>query len=72
MSMHYELIHTAHSLEPNETEIIFMLAEVSGCIGLMHDAQKYAEQYLEMDPDGAYIEDAMEILDFVGLEQDRQ
>lgn len=60
----YELIHTAYSIEPNEAEIIFMLAEVSGCIGHIHDAQKYAAQYLEMEPEGAYIEDAMEILEF--------
>ncbi|MGN7477932.1 tetratricopeptide repeat protein [Solibacillus silvestris] len=61
----YELIHTAYSLEPNEPEIIFMLAEVSGCIGHIADAQKYAAQYLEMEPDGMYIEDASEILEFV-------
>lgn len=61
----YELIHTAYSLEPNESEIIFMLAEVSGCIGHIADAQKYAAQYLEKEPTGAYIEDALEILDFV-------
>ncbi|WP_336045759.1 tetratricopeptide repeat protein [Solibacillus ferritrahens] len=61
----YELIHTAYSLEPNEAEIIFMLAEVSGCIGHIADAQKYAARYLEMEPNGAYIEDASEILEFV-------
>lgn len=61
----YELIHTAYSLEPNEGEIIFMLAEVSGCIGHIADAQKYAAQYLEMEPNGTYNEDASEILEFV-------
>ena len=38
----YELIHTAYSMEPNEPEMVFMLAEVSGCIGHIADAQKYA------------------------------
>lgn len=61
----YELIHTAYSLEPNEAEMVFMLAEVSGCIGHIADAQKYAAKYLEMEPNGAYIEDASEILEFV-------
>lgn len=61
----YELIHTAYSKEPNEAEIIFMLAEISGCLGLIHDAQKYAAQYVELEPEGFYIEDALEILDFV-------
>ncbi|MEO4054527.1 tetratricopeptide repeat protein [Solibacillus sp. CAU 1738] len=66
----YELIHTAHSLDPNDADIIFLLADVSGCIGLVHDAKKYAEKYLELAPDGMYALDAYEILDFVEIEQD--
>ncbi len=66
----YELIHTAHSIEPSEAEIVFMLAEVSGCIGHITDAQKYAAKYLEMEPDGAYMEDAEEILDFADFVAD--
>lgn len=66
----YELIHTAYSLDPNEPELIFMLAEVSGYIGLMHDAKKYAEKYLEIEPDGMYAMEACEILDFVEYERD--
>ncbi|WP_332648636.1 tetratricopeptide repeat protein [Lysinibacillus sp. 54212] len=66
----YELIHTAYSLDPNEPELIFMLAEVSGCIGLMHDAKKYAEKYLELEPNGMYAMEASEILDFVEYERD--
>lgn len=65
----YELIHTAYSLEPNESEIIFVLAEVSGCVGMMQDAQKYASKYLELEPNGMYVEDAMDILDFVNLDE---
>ncbi len=66
----YELIHTAYSLEPSNAEIIFLLADVSGCLGLIHDAQKYAEQYLAQEPEGIYALDAYEILDFVEFEQD--
>lgn len=65
----YELIHTAHSLEPSNAEILFLLADVSGCLGLIHDAKKYAEQYLEQEPEGMYALDAYEILDFVEFEQ---
>lgn len=64
----HELIHTAYSLEPSEPEITFMLAEVSGCMGLMHDAKKYADKYLAQAPDGVYAQDAHEILEFVDLE----
>ncbi|ATP41735.1 transcriptional regulator [Solibacillus sp. R5-41] len=68
----YELIHTAYSKEPNEAEIVFMLAEISGCLGLMHDAKKFAAQYLEMEPGGSYNEDALEILDFVHYVSDEE
>ncbi|MER2107733.1 MAG: tetratricopeptide repeat protein [Solibacillus sp.] len=64
----YELIHTAYSLEPGESEILFMLAEVSGCMGLMHDAQKYAQMYVDQEPDGMYASEALDILDFVNIE----
>lgn len=65
----YELIHTAYSLEPSNSEIVFLLADVSGCLGLMRDAKKYAEQYLAQEPDGIYALDAYEILDFVEYEE---
>ncbi|NLY78435.1 MAG: tetratricopeptide repeat protein [Lysinibacillus sp.] len=65
----YELIHTAYCLEPDEPEHIFYLAEVSGCLGLMSDAKKYAEKYLEIEPNGYYSMEAREIVDFVEFEQ---
>ena len=61
----YELIHTAYSLDPNDEEILFVLAEASGCIGLMGDAKKYAQKYLDKSPNGVYAEDAIDILEFV-------
>ena len=66
----YESIHTAHSLEPSESEYVFFLAEVSGCLGIAHDAKKFAEMYLEMDPDGFYAYEANEILDFIEYEDE--
>ena len=66
----HELIHTAYHLDPNEPEIVFMLAEVSGCIGMIHDAKKYALMYLDMEPEGMYAVEARELLDFVELEKD--
>lgn len=63
--MAYELIHSAYSLDPNDEEIVFVLAEASGCIGLMGDAKKYAQKYLDIAPDGVYAEDAIDILEFV-------
>lgn len=65
----YELIHSAYCIEPDEPEHIFYLAEVSGCIGLMHDAKKYAEKYLEIEPNGYFAMEAREIIDYVQFEQ---
>ena len=64
----YELIHTAYHLDQNEPEIVFMLAEVSGCMGMLHDAKKYATKYLEMSPEGMYSFEAMDIIDFTEQE----
>ncbi|RHW36645.1 tetratricopeptide repeat protein [Lysinibacillus yapensis] len=66
----YELLHTAYSLDPSEPEHVFFLAEISGCIGMNRDAKKYAEMYLKMEPDGMYVEEAEDILDFVQFEED--
>ena len=66
----YELIHTAYSLEPSNADIVFMLAEVSGYIGFIGDAKKYAEQYLELEPDGMYQLEAYDILQFAEEEKE--
>lgn len=65
----YELIHTAYHLDQNEPEIVFMLAEVSGCMGMLHDARKYANKYLSMAPEGMYALEAMDIIQFADEEK---
>ena len=59
-----ELLQSAHSLDPNETEVIFFLAEVNAHLGFLPDARKFAKKYVELDMSGAYAEEAMEIIDF--------
>lgn len=66
----YELLQTAYILEPNEPEIMFFLAEAAGSVGIIGDAKKYAEKYLEMEPNGAYAEEAADILEFVSFEME--
>ncbi|UZN01209.1 hypothetical protein OL548_32730 [Lysinibacillus sp. MHQ-1] len=46
------------------------MAEVSGCVGIMQDAKRFAEEYLQLEPEGAYADEAAEILEFVAFEQD--
>lgn len=63
-----DLLHSAHSLDPNESEIVFFLAEANAHLGLIVDARKYAKKYTEMDVSGVYAEEAMEIIDFTEQE----
>ncbi|MGE6515151.1 tetratricopeptide repeat protein [Lysinibacillus sphaericus] len=66
----YDLLRRAYQIDPDEPEIIFYMAEVSGCVGMIQDAKRFAQQYLQMEPEGAYADEAAEILDFVAFEQD--
>lgn len=66
----YDLLYRAHQIDPDEPEIVFYMAEISGCVGMIHDAKRFAESYLEMDPEGAYADEANEILEFVAFEKD--
>ncbi|MBX8944740.1 MULTISPECIES: tetratricopeptide repeat protein [Lysinibacillus] len=66
----YDLLRRAYQIDPDNPEIIFYMAEVSGCVGIMHDAKRFAEEYLKLEPEGAYADEAAEILEFVAFEQD--
>ena len=52
----------------NESEIVFFLAEVNAHLGNFVEANKFAKMYLEMDIQGEYTEEAMEIVDFTEQE----
>lgn len=66
--MAHELLRSAHALDPNISDIVFFLAEVNAHLGNLIDANRYARQYLEMDTQGEYSEEAMEIVDFTEQE----
>ncbi|MFJ7699110.1 tetratricopeptide repeat protein [Lysinibacillus fusiformis] len=66
----YDLLRRAYQIDPDNPEIIFYMAEVSGCVGIMQDAKRFAEEYLQLEPEGAYADEAAEILEFVAFEQD--
>ncbi|AYC30117.1 tetratricopeptide repeat protein [Paenisporosarcina cavernae] len=64
-----QLLNEAYLLEDSESDIVFFLSEVNAHLGFLVDARKYAKLYLEMDPDGSYAEEAMEIMDFTDQEE---
>ncbi|WP_277586525.1 tetratricopeptide repeat protein [Psychrobacillus antarcticus] len=64
----HELLRSAHAIDHNESEITFFLAEVNAHLGNFLEANKFAKMYLEMDIQGEYTEEAMEIVDFTEQE----
>ncbi len=65
----HQLLMTAYSLAPAEEEIIFYLAEVHAHLGMLRDAKLYAEKYIELDPEGPFAEECIEIIDFAEQEE---
>lgn len=68
MDLAHELLRNAYAIDPNDPEIVFFLAEVNAHIGNFMDANRFAKRYLEMNINGEYTEDAMEIVDFTEQE----
>ncbi|KXH79282.1 lipopolysaccharide assembly protein LapB [Sporosarcina sp. HYO08] len=64
----YELLMRAHTLDPQEDEIVFYLAEVHAHLGLLRDAKAYAEMYIAIAPEGVFVDEALEIIDFAEQE----
>ncbi len=60
-----ELLRKANEIDPNEPEILLFLAEGSAQAGLTEDAKYFAEEYLRIDEMGEYVDEAIDIIDFV-------
>lgn len=60
----YDLLQSAHILDSTDSDIVFFLAEITAHLGHFAEANRYATMYLQMDDDGMYLEEAMEIIDF--------
>ena len=64
----HELLMRAHTIDSEETEIIFYLAEIHAHMGMLRDAKMYAEKYVLLDADGPFADESMEIIDFAEQE----
>lgn len=51
-------------------ECFYLLSHNYSKLGYMHDAEKYANLYLKMDPDGDFREQAEELLTYVEAEEE--
>ncbi|MEK4026008.1 tetratricopeptide repeat protein [Mammaliicoccus sciuri] len=65
----YELLRAADELEPNDEETTFYLAEVHAHLGLLREAKQYANKYIGLSPDGIFVEEAHEIVEFADQEE---
>lgn len=65
----YELLMDAQELNPNNEDIVFYLAEVHAHLGMLRDAKLYAEQYIALQDDGPWVDEAMEIIEFAQQEE---
>lgn len=63
-----DYLYTAHTLDPNDSDIVFFLAEIHAHLGMFAEANRYATNYIQMEDDGVYLEEALEILDFTEVE----
>ncbi|WP_461201627.1 tetratricopeptide repeat protein [Anoxybacillus sp. TBDG-1] len=52
------------------TECFYFLANNYAHLGLFGEATKYAEQYMEREPDGEFAEYTLDLLDILTIEQD--
>ncbi|MCL6615713.1 MAG: tetratricopeptide repeat protein, partial [Anoxybacillus ayderensis] len=52
------------------TECFYFLANNYAHLGLFGEAAKYAEQYMEREPDGEFAEYTLDLLDILTIEQD--
>lgn len=63
-----EALRTAYDLDPSKPETLFFLSEVYAHMGMFLDARNYAKRYTEKDPQGEYVAEALEIIDFAEQE----
>jgi tetratricopeptide (TPR) repeat protein len=59
-----------HELDQEMNECFYFLANNYAHLGLFRDAMKYAEMYLERDPDGEFVEDTEDLIDLLSIENE--
>lgn len=60
-----KILQDAYILDETIAELVFYLAEVHAHMNLLLMAKSYAEDYLRMDANGPFVDEAQEIIDYV-------
>jgi tetratricopeptide (TPR) repeat protein len=59
-----------NELDSEMTECLYFIANNYAHLGLFREAAKYAEMYIERDPDGDYVEETEDLLELLNIEND--
>ena len=59
-----------NELDTEMNECLYFIANNYAHLGLFHEAMKYAEMYMEREPDGEFAEDTEELLDLLNIENE--
>ncbi|MFT9487270.1 MAG: DDE transposase family protein [Tepidibacillus sp.] len=62
------LLHIVEKLDPTLTECYFYLANNYAHMEDMESAYRYIQNYIEAEPDGVYIEEALEMVEYLSME----
>lgn len=66
----HEILMEAYELDFESSEVVFYLAEVHAHLNLLGEAKAYAKQYMKMDFNGPFKDEAKEIIDYVEQNED--
>ncbi|MFC4322427.1 tetratricopeptide repeat protein [Litchfieldia salsa] len=64
------LLSVIEKVDSEMTECFYFMANNYAHLGLFQEAYKYANLYLEMEPDGEFIEDTEDLLELLSIESD--
>ncbi|CAG9620708.1 tetratricopeptide repeat protein [Sutcliffiella rhizosphaerae] len=66
------LLSILDDLAPGMNDCHYFLANNFAFLGLFQEARKHAELYMELEPDGEFIEDIDDLLDLLEIEADEE
>ncbi|MBA2871373.1 tetratricopeptide (TPR) repeat protein [Anoxybacillus calidus] len=59
-----------NELDPEMTECFYFIANNYAHLGLFREAMKYAEMYIECEPDGNFVEETEDLLELLSIENE--
>lgn len=64
------LLKVIEEVDPDMGECYYFLANNYAHLGLFQEAEKYADQYLQLDPDGEFYDETLDLIELLSIEKD--